>query len=97
MYTNFSLKVSFVYQFPTRRASMLTTSLQYTFLAFLIVFEAGSAICGAAQSSRMLIAGRTIAGLGGSGLRNGALTIVSESIPWEQRPRKLRSFFVSFC
>ncbi|KUL83693.1 hypothetical protein ZTR_07474 [Talaromyces verruculosus] len=61
-------------------------SLKYVFIAFLAVFEIGSAICGAAQSSNMLIAGRTIAGLGGSGLRNGALTIMSESIPLEERP-----------
>lgn len=65
---------------------------QYIFIAFLTVFEIGSAVCGAAQSSNMLIAGRTIAGLGGSGLRNGALTIMSESIPLEQRPRELRLF-----
>lgn len=62
---------------------------KYTFIAFLVVFEVGSVICGAAQSSNMLIAGRTIAGLGGSGLRNGALTIMSESIPLKERPRKL--------
>jgi MFS family permease len=36
----------------------------------------------------MLIAGRTVAGLGGSGLRTGALTIVSSSIPLEERPRE---------
>ncbi|OKL56681.1 hypothetical protein UA08_08251 [Talaromyces atroroseus] len=61
-------------------------SLKYTFIAFLAIFEAGSAICGAAHSSNMLIAGRTVAGLGGSGLRNGALTIMSASIPLEERP-----------
>lgn len=60
---------------------------KYTFIAFLVLFEIGSTICGAAQSSKMLIAGRTIAGLGGSGLRNGALTILSESIPLPERPR----------
>lgn len=62
--------------------------LKYTFIAFLFVFEVGSAICGAAQSSKMLIAGRAVAGLGGAGLRNGALTIMSETIPLQERPRE---------
>uniref|UniRef100_A0A093URC9 Putative HC-toxin efflux carrier TOXA n=1 Tax=Talaromyces marneffei PM1 TaxID=1077442 RepID=A0A093URC9_TALMA len=61
-------------------------NLKYTFIAFLFVFEVGSAICGAAQSSKMLIAGRAVAGLGGAGLRNGALTIMSETIPLQERP-----------
>ncbi|KAE8557516.1 hypothetical protein EYB25_002223 [Talaromyces marneffei] len=34
----------------------------------------------------MLIAGRAVAGLGGAGLRNGALTIMSETIPLQERP-----------
>lgn len=61
---------------------------KYTFLTFLALFEMGSAICGAAQSSTMLIIGRTVAGLGGSGLGNGALNIITESIPLHKRPRK---------
>jgi hypothetical protein len=44
-------------------------SIKWSFLAFL---EVGSALCGAAQSSVMLIVGRAIAGLGASGLTNGA-------------------------
>jgi MFS family permease len=51
-------------------------SLKWTFLLFFLVFELGSVICGAATSSVMLIAGRTIAGIGASGLVNGGLTII---------------------
>ncbi|KAH8645748.1 major facilitator superfamily-domain-containing protein [Xylariales sp. PMI_506] len=71
---------------PVTGKMFSTLSVKYTFLAFLALFEAGSAVCGAAQSSSMLIAGRTIAGLGCSGLRNGALTITAKSIPLKERP-----------
>ncbi|OBR06534.1 Efflux pump [Colletotrichum higginsianum IMI 349063] len=63
------------------------TSYKYTFLAFLFVFEVGSAVCGSAQSSKALIVGRAVAGIGGSGIMNGALTIVSASSPIDKQPR----------
>ncbi|OHF04572.1 efflux pump [Colletotrichum orchidophilum] len=62
------------------------TSYKYTFLAFLFVFEVGSAVCGSAQSSKALIVGRAVAGIGGSGIMNGALTIVSASSPIHKQP-----------
>ncbi|KAK6225585.1 efflux pump [Colletotrichum tabaci] len=62
------------------------TSYKYTFLAFLFVFEVGSAVCGSAQSSKALIVGRAVAGIGGSGIMNGALTIVSASSPIDKQP-----------
>lgn len=43
-------------------------------------------LCGAAQSSAMLIVGRAVAGLGSSGLSNGALTILSAILPPEKLP-----------
>ena len=46
-------------------------------LASLVVFEAGSALCGAAPTSNALIVGRVIAGMGGSGMYVGALTYIS--------------------
>lgn len=61
-------------------------SSKWTFLFFFVVFEVGSAICGAAQSSNMLIAGRSIAGLGASGLINGCLTIIGGVCRPEKRP-----------
>lgn len=38
-------------------------------------------MCGAAQSSAMFIVGRAIAGVGSSGIGNGALTIISAILP----------------
>ncbi|KAK3991500.1 major facilitator superfamily domain-containing protein [Cladorrhinum sp. PSN332] len=60
-------------------------SVRWTFMTFFLLFEVGSAICGAANSSAMLIAGRAIAGIGGAGLINGGLTIVATSVPLERR------------
>ncbi|KAL3426835.1 efflux pump [Phlyctema vagabunda] len=57
-----------------------------SFLSFLGLFEFGSTLCGAAQSSNMLIIGRFVAGLGSSGLVNGALTIIAASAPMPKRP-----------
>jgi MFS family permease len=59
---------------------------QWVYLVFLGIFELGSVLCGAAQSSNMLIVGRAISGLGGSGLLNGAYTIISASVPIHKAP-----------
>ncbi|KAJ4302891.1 hypothetical protein N0V90_001782 [Kalmusia sp. IMI 367209] len=59
---------------------------QWTFLGFFFVFEIGSLICGVANSSPMLIVGRVIAGLGTSGILNGALLIIAECAPMHKRP-----------
>jgi len=55
---------------------------------FFAIFELGSAICGAAQSSSMLIIGRAIAGVGAAGISSGAYTMLSASVPLEKRPGK---------
>lgn len=60
--------------------------MQWTFLSFFTIFELGSAICGAADSSYMLIVGRAIAGIGSSGLLNGAFTILHASFPARRLP-----------
>lgn len=57
-------------------------------MIFIAIFELGSTICGAAQSSKMLIVGRAIAGMGTSGMVNGALTILSASVPLHIRASK---------
>ncbi|KAL7928393.1 major facilitator superfamily domain-containing protein [Trichoderma chlorosporum] len=59
---------------------------RWTFLGFIFLFELGSLLCGVAVSSTMLIVGRAVAGLGSSGLVNGALTIISMAAPIEKRP-----------
>ncbi|OHF04282.1 efflux pump [Colletotrichum orchidophilum] len=61
-------------------------SSKWSFFVFLVVFEIGSLICGAAPSSLILIAGRVIAGIGSAGIMSGSLTIIAGSVPLEKRP-----------
>jgi MFS family permease len=42
-------------------------------------------IAALATSSNMLIVGRAISGMGGSGLVNGALTIIAACVPLQKR------------
>lgn len=44
------------------------------YLASVVIFEAGSAMCGAAPNMSTMIVGRVIAGLGGNGMYSGCLT-----------------------
>ncbi|KAH0598340.1 hypothetical protein MHUMG1_03638 [Metarhizium humberi] len=62
------------------------------FLASLLLFEAGSAICGAAPNSIALIFGRVIAGLGAGGILPGVMMIIVYAIPLHKRP-KYQGFF----
>lgn len=59
---------------------------KHTYIASVLLFELGSLICGLATSSNMLIGGRAVAGLGASGLFNGALTIIAALVPLRRRP-----------
>jgi MFS family permease len=56
------------------------------FLACVTLFEVGSAISGAAPSSKAFIIGRAIAGLGASGLFSGLMVIMFHTVPLQQRP-----------
>ncbi|OTA95222.1 hypothetical protein M434DRAFT_69748 [Hypoxylon sp. CO27-5] len=59
---------------------------KWSFITYLVLFEVGSVICGAASSSIMLIIGRAIAGIGGSGLLNGALIILNSCVAPHRQP-----------
>ncbi|TGJ81853.1 hypothetical protein E0Z10_g6920 [Xylaria hypoxylon] len=60
-------------------------SLKWTFLAALLIFEVGSVLCATAQSSAILIVGRTIAGIGCAGISSGGLIIIANITPLEER------------
>ncbi|OQE46599.1 hypothetical protein PENCOP_c001G06091 [Penicillium coprophilum] len=60
-------------------------SIKWTFLVFFVIFEVGSAICGAANSSAMFIIGRAIAGIGSAGVSNGAMTTISAVLPTQKQ------------
>jgi EmrB/QacA subfamily drug resistance transporter len=56
------------------------------FLSSIFLFEIGSVVCGAAQTSVMLIVGRAVAGLGSSGIFTGAILIMLNTVPLPKRP-----------
>lgn len=56
------------------------------FLSSIVVFEVGSAICGAAPNSVAFIIGRAIAGSGSSGIFSGAIIIIMNLVPLHKRP-----------
>lgn len=61
-------------------------SLKWIYIAGMIIFEAGSALCGAAPNSPAFIIGRAIAGLGASGIFSGAILIIANTVPLVKRP-----------
>ncbi|KAJ5629221.1 hypothetical protein N7528_002878 [Penicillium herquei] len=69
---------------------------KWTFLGFFFVFELGSLLCGIANSSKMLIIARAVAGMGGSGLMNGGLTIIASLVPLHKSPG-LIGMVMGFC
>ena len=52
----------------------------------VILFEVGSAICGAAPSIDVMIVGRAICGVGGSGLYVGVMTLIAATTTLPERP-----------
>ena len=60
--------------------------IKWVFLTAIIIFEIGSTVCGAAPTSDAFIVGRSIAGLGASGIFQGAMVIVAYSVEPRKRP-----------
>ncbi|KAI2465940.1 putative MFS multidrug transporter [Annulohypoxylon bovei var. microspora] len=58
-----------------------------TFLTSLLLFEVGSALCGAAPNSIAFIFGRVIAGLGAGGVLPGVMVIIVYTVPLQKRPK----------
>ncbi|KAJ5949387.1 hypothetical protein N7454_000971 [Penicillium verhagenii] len=60
--------------------------IKSVFLTSVVVFEIGSAVCGAAPTSNAFIAGRAIAGFASAGIFSGCMLIVIALIPLHKRP-----------
>jgi MFS family permease len=63
------------------------------FIVNLILFEIGSALCGAAPNMEALIVGRVIAGVGGCGIYAGGLMYVSMLTTNHERPLYLAGIY----
>ncbi|KAF2710532.1 MFS general substrate transporter [Pleomassaria siparia CBS 279.74] len=61
-------------------------SIKWVYLTALFIFEIGSLICGVAPNSNALIVGRAISGVGAAGLFSGAMLIIANTVPLQQRP-----------
>ncbi|KAF4633690.1 hypothetical protein G7Y89_g4437 [Cudoniella acicularis] len=62
-------------------------SVKATFLTSILLFEAGSALCGAAPNSVAFILGRSIAGLGSGGILSGVIVVIVYAVPLHKRPQ----------
>ncbi|KAK4217782.1 MFS aflatoxin efflux pump [Rhypophila decipiens] len=60
--------------------------MKWVFLTSVVVFEIGSAICGAAPSSIVFIVGRAIAGAASAGIFSGCMLIMIPMVPLHKRP-----------
>ncbi|KAJ5373769.1 hypothetical protein N7517_005775 [Penicillium concentricum] len=59
---------------------------KWVYLFNVVLFEVGSAVCGAAPNMTALIVGRVVAGIGGSGMYSGTLSFVAMLTSIEERP-----------
>lgn len=56
------------------------------YLTCVMLFEVGSAVCGAAPTMDALIVGRAICGFGGAGMYTGVMTLLSVTTTEHERP-----------
>lgn len=71
-------------------------SPKIVFLIVIVIFEIGSLICATAPNSTAFIVGRAIAGIGGAGVMNGAVTLLSCTVPLAKRPKYQGMFGAAF-
>ncbi|OAA68416.1 major facilitator superfamily transporter aflatoxin efflux [Niveomyces insectorum RCEF 264] len=71
-------------------------SMKWTFLSCVVIFEIGSAICGAAPNSPVFIVGRAVAGVASAGIFSGCMLIMVPMIPLHKRPMFQGLFGVVF-
>jgi len=64
-------------------------NIKWVYIFNIFLFEAGSALCGAAPNIEALIIGRVIAGVGGSGMYSGTLSYVSVLSNDQEKPAYL--------
>lgn len=72
-------------------------NIKIVYLVAILIFEIGSAICGAAPSSDVFILGRAIAGVGAAGIFSGAVPIFMYVLPLHSRPMWMGIFGMVRC
>lgn len=71
-------------------------STKHTFLSCVLIFEVGSAVCGAAPSSTTFIVGRAVAGIGAAGIFQGGMMVIVALVPLSRRPMYTAVFGMAF-
>lgn len=71
-------------------------STKWGFLLSILIFEIGSALCGAAPNSVTFILGRAIAGLGSAGIFSGGTMVIIPLVPLSKRPIFTSMFGLAF-
>ncbi|RHZ44112.1 uncharacterized protein CDV56_101539 [Aspergillus thermomutatus] len=61
-------------------------NVKWLWVVSIVIFQVGSAVCGAAPNMNALIVGRVIAGAGGAGMYLGGLNLTAIFTTLEQRP-----------
>ena len=61
-------------------------SVKWSYIVSIIIFDVGSAICGAAPTMDAMIIGRALAGVGGAGMYVGCLSLLSLTTSLRERP-----------
>ncbi|KAL1880852.1 hypothetical protein Plec18167_003387 [Paecilomyces lecythidis] len=59
---------------------------KWSYIFNVVVFEVGSAICGAAPSMNVMIVGRALCGVAGAGLYVGVMTLIAMTTTLPERP-----------
>ncbi|ETI19837.1 hypothetical protein G647_08851 [Cladophialophora carrionii CBS 160.54] len=62
------------------------TKARYTYITFASIFSVGALVCATAPSSKALIVGRAIQGIGGAGVINGAFAVIAAAASPQSRP-----------
>ena len=78
---------------PFGQMSMIFPA-KWFYIAMVVLFEAGSALCGGAPNMNVLIIGRVLAGLGATGIYTGSLFLISVNTTEEERFSSIVFFFL---
>ena len=70
--------------------------LKPTYLIAIAIFELGNVICGTAQTSQAVVAGRVVAGLGGAGIMSGSFIIIALTVKPQYRAAYMGVLGVTF-
>jgi MFS family permease len=62
-------------------------SAKWALIGSIVLFEIGSVVCATAPSSKALIVGRVITGIGGAGVTPGSFLLITFLVPVQARPK----------